>query len=367
MFPKSLLKLPPLSEAVKSIKMSMQNFQPPKKEILLTGIRDIDLKILEELSDQELFSFCLVNKEANKLCSNEVFWRNRFIKRFGQFNRWKPENRSYKNFYLSLVKELGKEVDMEDLKKKDRDIYNIVFGLDKIKVKKYEVHDNGARPFKVYTDKMFVLIYKEIEDEKYSKFPIFAFLNPKKVFIGISSENDIINYGGSYGEEYDGNTILINTDGNNYVYIGSEIYSFTAKSEIIEYVSNVGNNDVPYPYAIDKEKNIYLMLEKVILTKGIKMDDPYDHYYNSGEISKISGFKKYFRSEEDEEDEEYNLSYISDIESRVDEEKGVKRYFKVGNQKRYFTDEQFINIMKTYESEMGFESMKTFLLHDRIY
>ena len=362
MFPKSPSKLPPLGEAIKSLKLNK------KKEILLTGIRDVDLKILEELSDQELFSFCLVNKEANKLCSNEVFWRNRFIKRFGNFSQMKPENRSYKNFYLSLIKELSKEIDMEDLKKKERDIYNIVFGLNQIKekVKKYQVHDNGARPFNVYIDKMFVLIYKEIEVEKYSKSPNFVFLNPKKIFIGISHQNAITEFGGGYGEEYDGNSIVINTDDNNYVYIGSEIYSFTAKSEIIEYVSNVGNNDVPYPYAIDKEKNIYLMLEKIILTKGIKLEDPYDHYYN-GDISKISGFKIYFRSEEGEDDEEYNLSYISDIESRVDEEKGVKRYFKVGNQKRYFTDEQIIDIMKRYEAEMGFEPMKTFLLHDRIY
>ncbi len=361
--PKSPSKLPPLSEALKSIKMSMRNMGE-KKEILLTGIKDVDLKILEELNDQELFSFCLVNTEANKLCSNEVFWRNRFIKRFGKFSGIKPEKRSYKNFYLSLIKELGKEIDIQD-----KDIHNLVSGLDKIKGKRYEIHDNGGRPFQVFVNKEFVLVYKEIdsgEDENgdwqiiYSKFPSLVFLNPKRVFIGISPRNEMTEFSGGYGPEFDGNSILINTDDNNYVYIGSEIYNFTAKSEIVEYVSPVGNNDVPYPYAIDREGNNYLMLENVILIGRGKLDDPYQYYYEERDISKISGFKKY-TVKWGNEDRTYNLSYIPNIENYL--EKNREQRYVNG---RLIKDEEMIGIMKRHEDEKGLESMKTFKLIDRI-
>ncbi len=363
--PSSPSKLPPLSEGIKSIRMSMQNFNTlEKKQILLTGIKDVDLKILDELSDQELFSFCLVNTDANRLCSNEVFWRNRFIKRFGKFSKMKPENRSYKNFYLSLIKELGKEIDSID-----KDVHNLVSALDKIKGKKYKIHDNGGRPFQVFINKEFVLVYKQVdsgEDENgdwkiiYSKFPSLVFLNPKRVFIGDSPRNKMTEFGGGYGPKFDGNSILVNTDDNNYVYIGPEIYSFTSKSEIVEYVSHVGNNDVPYPYAIDKDGNIYLMLEEVILIKRGKLEEPYQYYYTLRDIDKIAGFKEY-TVKRGEKDETYNLFYIPNIESNL--QRNEKKRYVNG---RLIKDEELIDIMKRYEAEKGLESMKTFKLIGRI-
>jgi hypothetical protein len=67
-------------------------------------------------------------------------------------------------------------------------------------------------------------------------------------------------------------------------------------SKIIKYVSPVGNNDVPYPYGIDKNNNFYLLTADVILqdfkfTK--EFDDPYTWYYDN-DNSKIKpvGLKK---------------------------------------------------------------------------
>lgn len=119
---------------------------------------------------------------------------------------------------------------------------------------------------------------------------------------------------GGYGKEFDGNSILINTDRNNYVFIGSRIYSFQAKYEIVEYISPVGNNDVPYPYAIDKNKNIYLMEENIILhnDKINKLDhshssldliqDPYRYYYDNQETQYLLGFKDYYIDNELDDD-----------------------------------------------------------------
>ena len=68
---------------------------------VLTGNKDADLLILDKLDDKSLVSFCLTNKDANRLCSIDSFWRNRLIRKYGnvQFN-----SRTWKQFYLSIFK-----------------------------------------------------------------------------------------------------------------------------------------------------------------------------------------------------------------------------------------------------------------------
>lgn len=39
--------------------------------------KDIDPIILNNLDDKDLISYCRVNKEANRLCKDQGFWRNR--------------------------------------------------------------------------------------------------------------------------------------------------------------------------------------------------------------------------------------------------------------------------------------------------
>lgn len=43
----------------------------------LTGVKDVDLKILQELTDKELSIVCSVNKKVAELCNDENFWMNR--------------------------------------------------------------------------------------------------------------------------------------------------------------------------------------------------------------------------------------------------------------------------------------------------
>ena len=55
-----------------------------------------------------------------------------------------------------------------------------------------------------------------------------------------------------------GNSMLFKRKGTNtYVHVGTHISEFKPNAKIVEYVSVVGNNDVPYPYAIDDEGNLY--------------------------------------------------------------------------------------------------------------
>ncbi len=50
---------------------------------MLTGNKDVDRKILNNLEDKDLINICQVNKKARSLYDDQVFWMNRVFLRFG--------------------------------------------------------------------------------------------------------------------------------------------------------------------------------------------------------------------------------------------------------------------------------------------
>ena len=62
--------------------------------------------------------------------------------------------------------------------------------------------------------------------------------------------------------KYHGNSILVKETKTSYVSIGWNIQRFTTPYEILDYVSPVGNSDVPYPVAFS-EDYVYFMLDMV--------------------------------------------------------------------------------------------------------
>ena len=56
------------------------------------------------------------------------------------------------------------------------------------------------------------------------------------------------------------------------------------KSAIVEFHSPVGNNDVPYPYAIDRDRQCYLLIENAVISLpenfALPAQDPYRHFYD---------------------------------------------------------------------------------------
>ena len=163
----------------------------------------------------------------------------------------------------------------------------------------YYTHDNGSRPFKVVINKKDISIYREYEidyekDEYgYEDKAILKFSNVEKIFIG-KNPGYYPPYkmpSLEYIKEDDGNSILLQIKNNKYVFIGGNIFSFHSYEKITKFISPIGNNDVPYPFAIDKDKNYYLMIEDVIFNPKVKIDDPYDYYYQLLQNKKT--FKKY--------------------------------------------------------------------------
>jgi hypothetical protein len=154
----------------------------------------------------------------------------------------------------------------------------------------YKIHDNGGRPFKVVVGGgSQVSIYKEklegCTNVGYLPTPCLTFEAAKvaEVFVGKGIKNDMTKdaYDG-FGNFVDGNSVLLHLGGggNNYVFIGWEIFQFKALAEIVAYNSPVGNSDVPYPFATDTSGRVYLMLDKVVLAETPNpARDPYGVFY----------------------------------------------------------------------------------------
>lgn len=88
---------------------------------------------------------------------------------------------------------------------------------------------------------------------------------PLEIFIGKSPINEMTLFSGGHGDKWDGNSILLRIgtyDEFRYVHIGIDIFEFVVNEQITKYVSSVGNNCVPYPYA-ESQNFCYCMSDKL--------------------------------------------------------------------------------------------------------
>ena len=180
--------------------------------------------------------------------------------------------------------------------------------------KSYLIHDNGGRPFLVYISKNEVNIYtypdkkyyisNEDKTKKWTYIDkIATYKNPIKIFIGKSPRTKMTEFSGGIGKKFDGNSILIQLEKNRYVSIGAIIYEFIINDDQInEYISPVGNNDVPYPVAIS-DKNVYFILDMkyVPIDKFDKFnqevkDNAYMYYYGYEGNEPLSKYAKKYKS-----------------------------------------------------------------------
>ncbi len=255
----------------------------------------------------------------------------------------------------------------------------------------YYTHDNGGRPYKVQIEndnKVYVYKNNGYDEEKdgniYDTNPIATF-DAKKVFVGKSPLNGMTEFSGGHGPEFDGNSILLELKSNEYVHIGSEIFSFDTKSEIKEYVSPVGNSDVPYPFAVDTNNNYYLITFDVIVldNKNLreimkKSGDPNDYYMEYHLITPDRGripeqkpkinyenIDKYYVGKE-----QYTLTYdpLPDKKDRVGKNGNTKMYIvDKDKKKKLLTKDDYKILMKEFGKLASFEPLvkkKTYLDRD---
>jgi hypothetical protein len=257
----------------------------------------------------------------------------------------------------------------------------------------YYTHNNGSRSFKVNISTECVKVVRGIADatnnyeEYYPEQAEFirTFRNLNHIFIGHSPKIPMTEFSGGYGDLFNGNSILIGLFKERvqtYIHIGCSIFSFTPYAEIIEYVSPVGNNDVPYPYAVDSLGNYYLMIEYVILlhTPTLKEEvgtNPYRYYYDrtlmtidEGRIPPEQPIIPYFKDIKefymDDEDgySKYTLRYVPKTRKR----ENTKLYIiKTTGEKIELTDVMYTDIMAEYGELMSFEPMETTIIQHRIW
>jgi len=127
---------------------------------------------------------------------------------------------------------------------------------DKLTNKSFTTHYNGGRPFKIIVSKDDIKIYN-YEDDKL----VLTF----KKFIGYW-------YGYDMHYHYHGNTILIQITRNQYVFVGPGIKSFETSEEILDFISPIGNSDVPYPVAYS-DNYVYFMLDNKYVKKDVLKTD----------------------------------------------------------------------------------------------
>jgi hypothetical protein len=247
----------------------------------------------------------------------------------------------------------------------------------------YYTHDNGSLPFKVNVTNNMISVYKQTYDMEndcnvLDNEPCLE-LQCQKIFIGKSPLNEMTEFSGGHGSNFDGNSILVCVADNEYIYIGECIYKFTSKAEIIEYVSPVGNNDVPYPYAIDVNGSYYMICGRDIIYNipniSLYGGDPYRYYYKAINMIdysyNLNG--KYFEDIAQYliGDEVYGLSYHSvpardydRIQKWDDFGNGMVLKFSDGTQQNINRDD-YIRLNEKYGSLMGFEAMNIHMLQER--
>ena len=132
--------------------------------------------------------------------------------------------------------------------------------------------------------------------------PLFTF-QAKNVFIGKSKFCPMTesSCAANNSFEFDGNTLLVECENNEYVYIsGLEITKFKIDDKILDYISPMGNNMIPHAIMIGERYTYFLyhhykiiendkILEGTLLNASRSGLDPYDcHIERCG----IDSFKK---------------------------------------------------------------------------
>lgn len=249
----------------------------------------------------------------------------------------------------------------------------------------YFTHANGARPYKVTINNNHVNVYKSTNEDDENYNCLVLDITPQQIFIGKSIKNKMTEFSGGYGDEFDGNSILLKVNDTTSIYVGEKIMLFHTLNPIVSYHSPVGNNDVPYPWAVDSENNHYLIIEEVIVKSSPVLEqyfanekEPYSYYYDANLITEDLGCnrKPLFANEFNITKfyigkESYTLRYCPDPSKdydRVTSDLGAHIYVRdKANNKYEVTKQKYIEIMGNFGNQIGVIPMLNSLVLDTFH
>lgn len=223
----------------------------------------------------------------------------------------------------------------------------------------YVLYNNKDPPFKVVVNNDILFVYRANKANEGN----CVLKIQGEIFVGKSPKNKMTKFNHKYGHKFNGNSFLI-CNKNDCVYVGYEIFSFTSLDQINYYVSPIGNDDIPYPYAVDKSNNYYLFSENVVIKNNKKFkeqgySDPYDYYYDDDLITSDYDVKNGYKI--------YNSYYIGDNQYILKHfvplgehcNRGELMYFKVvNNRKNIISREEFYKLIENFNVVMGYQTIK---------
>ena len=206
-----------------------------------------------------------------------------------------------------------------------------------------------------YKSKYLVIIDRDVYVYKYEKCKFdqpFLSFQPKHIFIGISKLCPMTEFSGdNNSHDYDGNTLLLEFEDNEYLYIsGLDIFKFKTDDKIIDYISLIGNNMIPYAIMIGEKYTCFLdhhykfiennkIEEEILLNTTNDSFDPYDYHL---EKCGIDSFKKLERNPihsfwpghgEDIDDEDGDVDLVEEDIVETQYFNGNNKVVKIFNQK----------------------------------
>jgi len=224
----------------------------------------------------------------------------------------------------------------------------------------YYTHHNGGRPYKVIINLNNIQVFDNYSENQKL---LLSFENTKHIFVGESPKTPTTEFSNGYGDKFLGNSILVRLKDDNYYFIGHSIFKFTTENQIVKYVSEVGNNDVPYPYAIDSKGRYYLMIEDIILEKITDefKDDPYDRYYrmNLNDVTNISHLTGINNGEK----EKYNLTFQTNPRQHYQydwmKDLHAIKEIEPGEFKEYpLSEDDYVQIMDEIAGKCGYKNLE---------
>ena len=242
----------------------------------------------------------------------------------------------------------------------------------------YFTHNNYARPYKVtITNNSQVMVFKSLNQDEINYTNLVLNITPEQIFVGKSLPNAMTEFSGGHGDCFDGNSILLKVNDSACIYIGEKVLLFNTLDPIVAYHSPVGNNDVPYPYAIDSSGNYYLIIEKAILKSSLELTefltsgkDPYTFYYKASLITCDRGcvpprepifannfsIEKFYIGKES-----YTMTYDpfpAEDYDRMTSNLGNHVYIRDKSNNKYeITKAQYIEIMESFGNTIGASPM----------
>ena len=149
-------------------------------------------------------------------------------------------------------------------------------------------YNDLSRYLVVINEITYVSVY---EDEMYKIDQPFLSFQAKLNFFGKSQICEVTDFSGGLDDSnLDGNTIILQYEDSKYIYIsGLEILEFRTDDKILEYLSLMGNNMIPYTSAVGEKYTFFIsthykFIENDKIQEGMLINssndslDPYDYH-----------------------------------------------------------------------------------------